>query len=249
LGDTLIRASELHPALIGTKWRRGRVGGYEAVATLVRLVQIGALSVGVVDGAVGRRPGSRKVRSVELRLVPGVTTPRRTTHGPFVVQGHVEGLHKLDRHLLSLLFDRVAHAPKLSLVTLRRFANEHPWQYWLYLKEWRAAVKDEASRQQLPRADIAALRREAPDTAVGDGRLDILLALGLDRFVLQVGQRPPSCRGMDVLLDENHGRPPLFQLKRLLSKRYPFGYSPPSRIGYTPVPSRAKGLIVRADEE
>lgn len=244
---------DAHPALVGAAWRRGRVTGHEVTATLVHLIGRDALTVRAVD-VVGRRFGNpHTIRSVELRLVPGVTTATRRDHAPFVAQGRIEGLTRLDRQLLSILFDRIADAPVISLPELQRFASAKPWEYWCYVREWRRAAQDDAREHAPTRQQALELRRDTL-AALESGRLTNSLPLisvfGFEKRMLRHLAASGVAGSVAALYAANEGdKAPIVAVSRVLSPGYPFAYSPPARVGYTPVPSRARGLIVRADEE
>lgn len=152
--------SALHPALLGAARRRGRVGAREASATLVHLIGCGAVTARTV--IVPMRSWGREVdrQTTEIRLVPGVASGKHTRGGgPQVRQGHIEGLTRIDRELLSLLFDRVAHCEHLTLAQLDEFSTRNPWSYWSALKSWRDLVADTARDKGLLRGGSHALKR------------------------------------------------------------------------------------------
>jgi len=156
--DVLAPLLGSHPALIDSVVRWRGVGGWGAAATVLRAIDRGAVSTGVVDG------------SITLDLVPGVATPRRArSAGPHVERGHVEGLSHFDRELLVLLFDDMSHGPNTDLASLASYRNGHPLEFWGSIKRWRTEVDAEASRLtsagrlQINRALIERLRADLVD--------------------------------------------------------------------------------------
>jgi len=150
--DELAGLTSSHPALIDSAARWRGVGGWGAVVTVLRAVEVGAISIGLEHG------------SIELRLVPGVATSRRSRHGgPYVEHGHVEGMSGFDRQLLSVLFDEIAHAPETTVAQLAAFSRAHPLEFWNRLREWRGVVDSEASR--LRSGGRLAVTRERLDRA------------------------------------------------------------------------------------
>jgi len=118
------------------------VGAREASATLVHLIGLGAITVLTVT--VPARSWGRKVEreTTELRLVPGVANAKHGRGGgPQIRQGHIEGLTRIDRELLSLLFDRIAHCDHLTLAQIDQFSGRNPWAYWSAMKDWRDLVE------------------------------------------------------------------------------------------------------------
>jgi hypothetical protein len=142
--------SNLHPALLGAMCHRGRVGAREASATLVRLVGLGAVAVHPVPITV-RSWGRDVVReTTQLTLVAAKAGGgHRRGGGPVVAQGHVGGLDHIDRAMLSLLFDRIAHGQKLTLAQIDDFSTRHPASYSSAIREWRELVADTAREKGL----------------------------------------------------------------------------------------------------
>lgn len=124
-----------HPALIDSVVRWRGVGGWGATATLLRVLDAGAISVDAQKG------------TVSLRLVPGVATPKHSrANGPFVERKHIEGLSSFDRQMLTMLFDDIARAPTTDLSQLAAFRRAHPLTFWTLLREWREAIDEEVHR-------------------------------------------------------------------------------------------------------
>jgi len=246
----------MHPALVGASLHNGRAGGREATATLIHLVGRGALRVSPTQVPGTRFGKPMTLDSLELSLVPGITTARHNAHSPYVAQGRVEGLCKLDRHLLSILFDRIAGAPRFTLLDLELFSSTRPWEFWVYLREWRRAVRDEVRRLPLPRESLLAIEATV-EKSIADGQtlrrqtLDFALVFGLeDRVTSQLDRASSTPEGAELLYRASSGRrTPVQSLRRVMSPAYPFGYSPPSRIGFTPIPLNARPIIVVANEE
>ena len=160
--------ASLHPALVGVLLRH-RAGSREAAATLVRLIGSGAVTARSID-VEATWFGRWATRStVELRLAPGFASAKHGRGGgPLVRQGYIEGLSKIDRGLLSLLFDRIAHADHLTLRDVNAFSTSHPWSYWSAMKDWRELVADVAHDKGLlergsyngKAGDLRALKRQ-----------------------------------------------------------------------------------------
>ena len=116
-------------------------------ATLARLVRCRFLEIRPVTVPVRTLFGKVVQRKTyEMRLMPNATSSRHRPHrtGPVVKQGHVDGLSKMDRSLLSLLFDRIAHGERVTAVDVDRFCSENRWSYARAVREWRALVRSEA---------------------------------------------------------------------------------------------------------
>jgi len=137
----VIALSRHHPALIDSAARWRGVGGWGATATLMRAIGAGALSVGESDGLLN------------MRLVGGVSTsshPR--AHGPFVEQGHIDGLDAIDRHLLSMVFDGIAHAAATDISQVAAYGRTQPLAFWRRLREWRDEVDARAAKLHASRS-------------------------------------------------------------------------------------------------
>lgn len=135
MNEEIATLIKLHPALLDSVVRWRGVGGWGATATLLRTVTSGAVSVDAHPGGLS------------LHLVPGVATSKRQrSAGPFVAQGHVDGLHSIDRQMLSMVFDGLAHARAVDIAELAGFRRAHPLEFWRRLKVWRDAVDAEAAR-------------------------------------------------------------------------------------------------------
>jgi hypothetical protein len=135
LPDDIDALTGTHPALVDSVVRWRGAGGWGATASILRAIEVGALSVGMQH------------KSVALRLVPGVAAPRHPhLTGPFVERGHVEGLSSFDRQLLSMLFDDIADAPQTDMARVSEFRRAHPLGFWTRLRDWRESVNAEAMR-------------------------------------------------------------------------------------------------------
>ena len=176
----------------------------------------------------------------------GVSAPANThSHGPFVTQGRIEGLSRIDRLLLDLLFDRIAKSDHFTLGALRTYSSEQPWSYWTHLREWRSLVRERTGASALTRTDALRMRRglleqiEAGKLAAMD--IAAAVALGLAR---RLGPRSFISAGRVAPLVERFGRRSgVVELKHALSPLYPLGERPPARIGFSP-PAIGTGAIV-----
>lgn len=138
-------------------------------AALVRLARLGIVTLRTVPFTIGVF-GMRLERStVELTLEPGTAAyPHHLSHGPYIRPGHIEGLDHVDRALLGMLFDHLAHSTKITLRRIAELSRDHRTSYGRLVGEWRSLVRHEAIEKGLldgPRytgkaGDLKALRSE-----------------------------------------------------------------------------------------
>lgn len=155
----------LHPSLLGAVLRLGRVGGHEAAATLVHLVGEGVLHVHAAPDATSSDADP------ELDLAAGAARASHHGSGPVVRQGHVEGLSRIDRAFVSLLFDGIAHDEHVTFDQIDSFSRRLPWEYWSDIESWRGVVREEArskhvlggERRRIGWFDVWDLRGELAD--------------------------------------------------------------------------------------
>lgn len=175
--------AKLHPALVGCISRWGRVGRRESTATLVRLIGLDVVASRSIPSSKRRLWGPPRGTTIELRLVDaGAVTAHAHAGGPVVRQGHIEGLTRIDRALLSLLFDRVAHSRVVTLEAVAEFSRSNRWAYFSALREWRRLVVHVAQEKGLLEGfmytgragDMRLLRREVRHRISGSaGSLDL----------------------------------------------------------------------------
>jgi hypothetical protein len=213
--------ANLHPALVSTALRWGRVGSSALAATLVHLVGSGELTARYVDVTQNVLGQPMRRRTIELAL-PG-RQARSGQHRPegarLIKDGYVPGLTRIDRCILSFIFDHVAHAPKVTLRDIRAFAKSQPEAYSHAILEWRDAVKDTADEHGLViehlysgrAGDLRRLRREIRRSARCLGRvgslsplhsgqhrvLELAVALGYEPDVVRM-MRFPRPRKVDL---------------------------------------------------
>jgi hypothetical protein len=159
----------LHPALVGCVSHLGRVGNRELAAAVIRLARAGIVTLRTVPCTFvvfGVRLGRS---TVELTLEPGTAAyPHHLSHGPYIRPGHIEGLDHIDRALLGMLFDHLAHSTKITLRHIAELSREHRWAYGRLVGEWRNHVLHEArekglmdgSRYTGKAGDLRTLKRE-----------------------------------------------------------------------------------------
>lgn len=237
--DVLAPLLDTHPALIDSAVRWRGVGGWGATATILRSIDSGAVAVGVANG------------SITLRLVPGVATPRRArSTGPYVERSHIEGLCHLDRRLLVILFDEMAHASVTDIAQLARYRNARPMEFWRHLKSWRTEVDTEASRLatagRLPvsRTALFSVRGDLVDrlsdtetsasawasyagVAAVAGLDDIVAKTAHERFTTPDASSSTGAGGVALVCRLRSGRRTgLETLRRFFSPLQPSGYPP-----------------------
>lgn len=195
--------AQLHPAEIAAALHVRQTGRVEACATLVRLISRHFVEVSPVTvqtrGFLGK---TRSRATCELRLVAGETSAHRHHGAPLVKQGHVEGLTRVDRALMELVFDRVAHSDRVTIREIDSFSTRHAWSYWRAIRTWRGIVKEVATeaaltgerRDRAKVSEVRELRHEVrrtidalglqnkPQTSHVSARLlELAVACGLDR--------------------------------------------------------------------
>lgn len=188
----------LHPALLGCVLRGERVGHKEMAATLVRLAVVGAVDVRIVP-AKRRRLGINGRRlTAEVCVRPSVLASQRPQSGtPLIRQGRIEGLSKVDRALLSLVFDHVAHDRRATLEQVADFAAADGYAYWSQVYAWRELVVAETrAKGLLDRERRAGIRQtlhhkrallsasmsgaSGPTTFLASRDLELAVVLGVD---------------------------------------------------------------------
>ncbi len=201
----------LHPALVGCVSHSGRVGDRELAATVVGLARLGIVTLRTVPCAIVVF-GMRLERStVELTLEPGTAAyPHHLSHGPYIRQGHVEGLDHIDRALLGVLFDHLAHSTKVTLRRIAELSREHRWAYGRLVGEWRSLVRHEAidkglldgSRYTGKAGDLKALergvRQHLAHSALSSTWVNDSQATRLLELAVAFGMRPALARSLKV---------------------------------------------------
>jgi hypothetical protein len=252
--------TKLHPALLDSVVRWRGVGAWGATATLLRTVKSGAVSI------------DTHAEGVLLHLVPGVATSKRQrSSGPFVAQGHVDGLHSVDRQMLSMVFDGIAQARSIDIAELARFRRAHPLEFWRRLKVWREAVDSEATRLKedgrlrASRGVIMARRGSLVDAlydeSLSNGEwadcIGVALVAGLDDVVsksaasrLRDGQRgcasgPAAAVWLSCVRIGKHTG--IDALRRLYSPFRPSGY-PPAQYTKLVLPPMGAGRVRIVDD-
>lgn len=170
-GTTADHFAQRHPAVIGAALHFGHVGADEAAATLVHLIGAGVITARPVTTTETNIFGRTvKRRTVELTLVSGKAVERhRPGHEAHLVrEGHVEGLSRIDRCLLSIIFDHVAHDGRATMRDVRAFRDDHAASYGGAVREWRDLVRETAIEERLLGSDVrleevAQLRRLRSD--------------------------------------------------------------------------------------
>lgn len=121
---------DLHPAVIGSLWRFGRVEDADIAATLMELADKGVIRMAPVTvkkgGVAGIFGGTEQ--SFTLERIHGEQAP-----------------HALDRELMRLLFDEVGGgADVVSLEDIEEFAKTHPESFTEDIKAWKESAQGEA---------------------------------------------------------------------------------------------------------
>jgi hypothetical protein len=198
---------------------------------------------------------------VGLRLVEGRATAHHANGAKLIRQGHIDGLCRIDRELLSILFDGVVHSDRVTIPQIDDFSARHPYAYWTAITKWRRLVRDEARSIQLgregehriSRGELRRLKSQVRDQlAAGkaSGRLGALgVVFGLSRELAsalslpkgsEVGSSPSSGADSWVWLfgGAGHAR----AMGTALSPYYSSGFAPVQTVGLTP-PSHSVGGI------
>jgi len=257
-GDELL----LHPALVGAALR-GRAGSKEAAATLVRLLSLGAVNgreITFVEKSFLGRSVTR--RTLELKLAQGWVSSRHPRGGGTIVKrGHVGGLSKIDRGMLSVIFDRIAHSDHITLRQIDVYSSIHPHGYSSAIREWRELVVSIANEKGLLEGktkthaarEARQLRRQvrrriaslsaARSGAASERLLELSVVFGLERH-LSRALAPPTAAVMATpttglqaaswLCYGDASAPALIgSFAHTFTPYYPSGYAPTQQGGFS----------------